>query len=161
LSDKLRSHLVAVAENGAGGPQQPVVHSAAVDRMAKMPLYSKSGAADNTALFHGREVRHVPLAAGGMQFVLQLVLAGGDDPEGWSPQELKGYDGWGHDGSRKWRRCDELESEGVAMFKAKFGPKANTLNHRFYWHLDKSNQMWLSAEDGCEGRLHACDAAHC
>ena len=32
------------------------------------------------------------------------------------------------------------------------GEKAFTLHHRFYLHLDRSNQLWLSAEDGCEGR---------
>ena len=38
-----------------------------------------------------------------------------------------------------------------AGFQGKFGKTAFTLNHRFYLHLDRANQLWLSAEDGCEG----------
>ena len=46
-----------------------------------------------------------------------------------------------------------LEDEGVAGFRERYGPNSFTLNHRFYLHLDNTNQLWLSAEDGCEGRL--------
>ena len=88
---------------------------------------------------------------------LQLSLAGGGglaaDPESWTAPELEGYDGWGHDSSRTWRNGERLEAEGVRGFRTKFGPTAFTLNHRFYWHLDRTNQIWLSAEDGCQGRL--------
>ena len=52
----------------------------------------------------------------------------------------------GRDGKR-------LEDEGVAGFRERYGPNSFTLNHRFYLHLDNTNQLWLSAEDGCEGRL--------
>ena len=129
-----------------------VVHDAATRRMAQVPGYEKTGAADDAVYFHGREVRKVPNAAGGMNFVLQLSAAG-EDPEGWSQREREGYDGWGHDSSRTWADGRRLEEEGVQGFRARFGPEAFTLNHRFYFHLDGSNQLWLSAEDGCEGRL--------
>lgn len=172
LTDALRAHLAKVASRqdtasasavaavvsaaSQDTGEQPTIFSAATRTMAKMPNYSKSGAADNAAVFHGREVRQVPDAAGGMHFVLQLSLAGGatGDPEGWTAPELDGYDGWGHDSSRTWRNGERLEAEGVEGFVRRFGPTAFTLNHRFYWHLDATNQIWLSAEDGCEGRLH-------
>jgi len=102
--------------------------------------------------FHGREVRKVPNAAGGMNFVLQLS-ASGEDKDGWVAGERDGYDGWGHDSSRVWRDGKRLEDEGVAGFRETYGPNSFTLNHRFYLHLDNTNQLWLSAEDGCEGRL--------
>ena len=37
--------------------------------------------------------------------------------------------------------------------RARDGPDSFTLNHRCYWHLDQQNNLWLSAEDGCEGVL--------
>ncbi len=64
--------------------------------MALMPGYVQTGDADNVRVFHGREVRKVPTAAGGHGFVLQLSHAG-EDPQGWTPQERAEYDGWGHD----------------------------------------------------------------
>lgn len=146
LSDALRAHLAAAAD-------QPVVFDATTSRMSLCAGYEKSAAADNAKLFHGREVRNVPNAAGGMNFVLHLSLANGDDAEGWSKEEIDGYDGWGHDSSRVWRKGETLEKEGWKDFRSKFGPSAFTLHHRFYWHLDNTNQLWLSAEDGCEGRL--------
>ena len=54
---------------------------------------------------------------------------------------------------RVWRDGKRLEDEGVAGFRERYGPNSFTLNHRFYLHLDNTNQLWLSAEDGCEGRL--------
>ena len=156
LTDALRAHLVKIQnpDTAEQANEQPAIQSAATTKMAMMPGYRKTGAADNATVFHGREVRRVPDAAGGMNFVLQLSLAGGDDPEGWCAAELDGYDGWGHDSSRTWRNGEALEAEGVKGFRARFGPAAFTLNHRFYWHLDGTSQIWLSAEDGCEGRLH-------
>ena len=53
--------------------------------------------------------------------------------------------------SRVWRTGDMLESEGYKSFRSTFGPSAFTLQHRFYLHLDRGSQLWLSAEDGCEG----------
>ena len=147
LSDKLRSHLQA----SVASDSPPAVFDAKVDRMAKMPGYGKSAAADNVSVFYGREVRQVRHAAGGMGLCLQLVFAGGDDPEGWTKQEIQGYDGWGHDRGRVWRKGAMLESEGYTGFGATFGPDAFTLHHRFYFHKDKRDQIWLSAEDGCEG----------
>ena len=82
---------------------------------------------------------------------LHLSLADGDDPEGWSKEEVEGYDGWGHDSGRVWRNGERLEREGFDGFRSKFGQAAYTLHHRFYLHLDGGNRMWLSAEDGCEG----------
>jgi len=148
LSEKLRSHLAAAA---AGGAQQLEVFGAAADRMAKIPGYRQDADADNVRLFHGREVRQVVSAQGGMGFVLHLSFAGGGDPEGWTAEELKGYDGWGHDSQRTWREGQRLEREGFTAFRTKFGPDAFSLHHKFYLHLDARNQLWLSAEDGCEG----------
>merc|ERR1719353_2412713 len=117
------------------GPDAPkvVIHDASMRRMAQVPGYDKSNYADDAVFFHGREVRKVPNAAGGMNFVLQLS-ASGEDKDGLV------------DGER-------LEDEGVAGFRERYGPNSFTLNHRFYLHLDNTNQLWLSAEDGCEGRL--------
>ena len=64
---------------------------------------------------------------------------------------MKGYDGWGHDSQRTWREGQRLEREGFTAFRTKFGPDAFSLHHKFYLHLDARNQLWLSAEDGCEG----------
>jgi len=150
LSDALRSHLAEVAAAGEEG-KQVTVHDAATPRMALMPGYTREAAADNLSIFHGREVRKVPDAEGGMGFVLHLSLANGPDTEGWTPQEVAGYDGWGHDSQRQWRNRAMLESEGFETFGAKFGASAFTLHHRFYLHLDPQDRLWLSAEDGCEG----------
>ena len=122
--------------------------------MAHIPGYRKSADAENATVFHGREIRKVDGAAGGMGMVLQLSLAGEPaDPEGWTPQELAEYDGWGHDSRRGWRNTAKLEKEGCKGFGASFGPKAITLHHRFYFHTDASDRLWLAAEDGCEGVL--------
>ena len=136
------------------GPDAPnvVIQDASARRMSQVPGYDKSNFADDATFFHGREVRKVPNAAGGMNFVLQLS-ASGEDPDGWVAGERDGYDGWGHDSSRVWRDGKRLEDEGVAGFRERYGPDSFTLNHRCYLHLDATNQLWLSAEDGCEGRL--------
>ena len=150
LTDKLRSYLVEVAQRGGADAQQPVVYPADANRMAKIKGYSQDANADNVKIFHGREVRQVPDAAGGMNFVLQLSHAG-EDPQGWTAPERAGYDGWGHDSGRVWRKGDVLESEGFKTFRSQFGASAFTLHHRFYLHLDGRDRLWLSAEDGCEG----------
>ena len=67
------------------------------------------------------------------------------------PHQIAGYDGWGHDASRTWRKRDRLESEGFKNFGSKYDTKAFALHHRFYFHHDARGQLWLSAEDGCEG----------
>ena len=136
------------------GPDAPnvVIPDASARRMSQVPGYDKSNFADDATFFHGREVHKVPNAAGGMNFVLQLS-ASGKDPDGWVAGERDGYDGWGHDSSRVWRDGKRLEDEGVAGFRERYGPNSFTLNHRCYLHLDATNQLWLSAEDGCEGRL--------
>jgi len=85
-----------------------------------------------------------------MGFVLQLVHSN-EDPDGWTPPEVATYDGWGHDAGRTWRTAERLTSEGYANFPSTFGAEAFTLNHRCYFHLDGRNQLWLAAEDGCEG----------
>lgn len=147
LSNKLREHLALVAQ-GAG--EQPMVFDSFKPRMFMTPGYSQDAHADNVKVFHGREIRQVPNAAGGMGFVLQLSMAEGD-PEGWTAEEIKEYDGWGHDSGRNWRNADRWEKEGFQGVKAKFGERAFGLHHRFYLHFDFMNRMWLSAEDGCEG----------
>jgi hypothetical protein len=151
LSDKLRNHLVEVATNKDNNGQ-PHIYDATKTRIHTMPNYDRSATADNVHMFHGREIRQVPIASGGMGFVLQLSLSN-NDPEGWTPQEVQEYDGWGHDHGhgRTWRKGERLEREGFTNFRTTFGPDAFTLHHRFYFHFDRSNRMWLSAEDGCEG----------
>ena len=94
------------------------------------PGYSQDANADNVQIFHGREIRQVPHAAGGMGFVLQLSMAK-DDPEGWTPEEVNEYDGWGHDSGRNWRNVDRWEQEGFKDVKNKFGDRAFGLHHRF------------------------------
>ena len=86
LSDRLRTHLADVAK---GKGTQPVVYDATKRRMSFLPGYTKSNAADNIKIFHGREVRQVPTAAGGFGFVLQLSMAGVDDPQGWTKAEVQ------------------------------------------------------------------------
>mmetsp|Transcript_21182 Transcript_21182/g.27358 ORF Transcript_21182/g.27358 Transcript_21182/m.27358 type:complete len:245 (-) Transcript_21182:268-1002(-) len=152
LSETLRKSLLDKA--GGEQQQQPVVlHDATKMRMHQIPNYDESANADDIHVFHGREIRQVPTAAGGMNFVLQLSSATKEDAEGWTDAERKGYDGWGHDSGRVWRKGDRLEQEGFTSFRKQFGPDAFALHHRFYLHLDRSNRMWLSAEDGCEGVL--------
>lgn len=151
LSDVLRDHLGKVAANGGDSSEQPTIAPSSQGLMSSLPNYEQSAAADNIQTFHGREVRKVRDAAGGMGFVLHLSLANGNDPEGWTAQEISGYDGWKHDVSRQWRTGDVLREEGFTNFKDKFGPDAFTLHHKFYLHYDGFNKMWLSAEDGCEG----------
>lgn len=150
LSDKLRHHLGEVAATQGRHEQQPVIFDDSHPRMFQIPEYSQSSRADNVHVFHGREIRKVPKAEGGMGFVLQLSHSE-DDPQGWTKAEVDGYDGWGHDSGRVWRTGDRLEEEGLSGFRDLFGPEAFALHHRFYLHRDSSNRMWLSAEDGCEG----------
>jgi hypothetical protein len=119
--------------------------------MHQIEDYQQTAKVDNLALFHGREIRQVPWAKGGMGFVLHLSLANGEDPEGWTQGEVSGYDGWAHDAGRDWRTGERHGQEGFAGFQDKFGPKSFSLNHRFYLHYDMLNRLWLSAEDGCEG----------
>jgi hypothetical protein len=156
LTDKLRDYLLQQQQL-----KQPVIFDSTHRRMSTIPDYSQSAEADNIRIFHGREIRKVPTAAGGMGFVLQLSYSSDDDdddddtsttdPQGWTKAEIDGYDGWGHDSGRVWRTGDRLEMEGFTDFRERFGPNAFALHHRFYLHMDNNNRMWLSAEDGCEG----------
>lgn len=151
LSTKLKEHLMLVAQEKENQSRQPVIFDASADRLAKTSGYTQSAGADNVRTFHGREVRQVPSANGGMGCVLQLCLANEEDPEGWTKQEIGDYNGWAHDSRRPWRKGGQLEREGFGSFRSKFGGTAYTLHHRFYLHFDRRNQIWLSAEDGCEG----------
>jgi len=158
LSDKLRHHLQSVV-NQKG--KQPEIYDASKMRMSQIPNYDKNDYADNIKLFHGREIRKVPNAEGGMNFVFQLSLADGNDAEGWTKEEIEGYDGWGIDRGRVWRNGQRLEEEGFSGFRDKFGKDAFALHHRCYLHYDQGNMIWLSAEDGCEGtpaRVSVIDA---
>ena len=148
LSDKLRAHLAEVAH--VGGEGAPVAFDPSKRRMCDVAGYRQSADADNVRFFHGREVRKVPHASGGMGFAIHLS-SHVDDPEGWTANEVAGYDGWGHDSGRVWRNGEMLEREGFEGFRSKFGKEAFTLHHRFYLHYDSANRLWLSAEDGCEG----------
>lgn len=171
LSDKLKSHLETVAKDNQ--EQQPIMHPASQPLMSRIPNYTKSANANNLSIFHGRELRKIPTANGGMGFVLQLSYAdptgvespdvsggkGADvgwngaavDPQGWSKEEIATYDGWRGDSFRQWRKGPMYESEGFGTFSKEFGNEAYGLNHRCFLHLDDQERMWLSAEDGCEG----------
>ena len=148
LSDKLRDHLQNVAEKQ---DKQPMIYDASNFRMFQIPNYKKNDFADNITLFHGREIRKAENAEGGMGMVFHLSLANGNDPEGWTKEEIKGYDGWGVDRGRVWRNGQRLEEEGFSGFREKFGKDSFALHHRCYLHYDQGNMIWLSAEDGCEG----------
>ena len=150
LSPALRAHLAQIHPDSDA---QPKVQPASTNFMAKMDGYSRSAEADDISVFHGREVRNVDWAAGGRGFAIHLSLAGEDDAEGWTPEEIAGYDGWGHDSGRVWRDGQMLEGEGFSGFRSKFGERAFTLHHRFYMHLGADGNLWLSAEDGCEGQV--------
>jgi len=159
LSDRLKDYLVEVADETITQKknlQQLEIFSASQARMFQIPDYEKSANVDNIKTFHGREIRKVTDAAGDMGMVLQLSLAdlngdGENDPEGWTVEEIVDYDGWGSDIGRTWRTGERLEKEGFQTYREQFGKDAFGLHHRFYLHFDRGNQMWLSAEDGCEG----------
>merc|ERR1719491_2109945 len=168
LSDKLREHLQEVATTTTATTtksmdeeqqhKQPFVFDSSHPRMHQIPKYQKTSTVDNIQIFHGREIRQVPNATGGMNFVLQLSYSSDTDtdsnacdPEGWTKEEKERYDGWGHDSGREWRKGDQLVKEGYTNFPTRFGPTAFALHHRFYLHYDNQNRVWLSAEDGCEG----------
>jgi len=171
LSEKLRAHLKEVAatttkstdEEQQRQKKQPVVFDSLHPRMHQIPNYLKTSTVDNIQIFHGREIRQVPDATGGMNFVLQLSYSSDTDtdstnekekecdPEGWTKEEQERYDGWGHDSGREWRKGEQLVQEGYTTFPTRFGATAFALHHRFYLHYDKQNRVWLSAEDGCEG----------
>lgn len=40
-----------------------------------------------------------------------------------------------------------------SLLSHKFGADAFGLHHRCYLHLDGQDNFWLSAEDGCEGKV--------
>lgn len=154
LSDKLKSEFEDVV--AAGSEHQPIIHDYKIPRMSSTPDYRPNAVADNVRIFHGREIRQVTDATGGMGFVLQLSHAATDDgadadPQGWTPEEIAGYNGWMHDQGRTWRKGDRYEREGFGDFRKRFGSDAFGLHHRCYLHYDNGNRMWLSAEDGCEG----------
>ena len=155
LSDSLRAHLGGVADQNCEdqcADGQPFVFDAGKPRMAGIPAYSQSAAADNVRIFHGREVRKVSNAAGGMGFVLYLSLAMNStdeqqqsnshqrdttlDPEGWTSSEVAGYDGWGHDGGRTWRHGERLDREGFSSHESTgvsnaLQPKAGAFSRKF------------------------------
>lgn len=171
LSDKLKSHLETVATDNQ--QKQPILHPASQPLLSRTPNYTKSANANNISIFHGRELRQIPTANGGMGFVLQLSYADPDgvespdvpggkgadagwngravDSQGWSSEEIATYDGWRGDSFRKWRKGPMYEEEGFGSFSKEFGNDAFGLNHRFFLHLDDRERMWLCAEDGCEG----------
>ena len=149
LSDKLRSDLAAKASKS-----NVTLHDASCTNMSRITSYRQTAEADEVGVFHGREVRKVVGAAGGMGFVLQLTSSN-DDPEGWSAAEIQEYNGWMHDSSRNWRKAGDHAQEGNELYGTKFGSSAFGLQHRFYWHLDREDGLWLSAEDGCEGVIRS------
>ena len=58
-----------------------------------------------------------------------------------SDYDFERYDGWGHDRGRTWRKGERLEAEGYKGFKSTFGDAAFTLNHRFYLHFGRRNEV--------------------
>merc|ERR1719491_2697054 len=111
LSDKLREHLQEVATTTTATTtksmdeeqqhKQPFVFDSSHPRMHQIPKYQKTSTVDNSQIFHGREIRQVPDATGGMNFVLQLSYSETDtdsnekecgDPEGWTKEEQERYD---------------------------------------------------------------------
>ena len=99
LSDKLKSHLQTVATSSKDNQQQqqPIIHPSSQQLMNRIPNYSKSSYADNISIFHGRELRNIPKANGGMNFVLQLSYADDNDSiivdESLAKDAGKGADG--------------------------------------------------------------------
>lgn len=87
LSDKLVSYLEPIASSYSSSSLtneqqtnqhqqlQPIIHPASQSLMSRIPNYNKSSFADNRSIFHGREIRKVSNANGGMGFVLQLSYA--------------------------------------------------------------------------------------
>ena len=147
LTDALRDHLLKTADSNT----DDVKVYENTPRMFNTPNYQQTSDADNIEYFHGREIRNVPNAKGGMGMVLQLSLANGNDKEGWTSAEISRYDGWGHDSGREWRKGTQLVEEGYTNFKNQFGNQAFSLHHRFYFHRDIFGSLWLAAEDGCQG----------
>ena len=76
LTNKLKSHLQSIASSSS---KQPIIHPQSQSLMSRIPNYTKSSKANNISIFHGRELRGIQGANGGMGFVLQLSYA---DPEG-------------------------------------------------------------------------------
>ena len=75
LSDRLRSHLKEVVSSPHEPSRQPIVRPASQSLMNRVPDYERLSHADNASIFHGRELRGIPNANGGMGFVLQLSYA--------------------------------------------------------------------------------------
>lgn len=121
--------------------------------MSDLPGYKTTASADDVTFFHGREVRNVKDAAGGMGFVLELSSGSCEDKEGWTAGERADYNGWKHDSQRPWRTAAQFESDGCQNFKERYGEKSYGLHHRFFFRFDSKGSLWLSAEDGCEGCL--------
>eukprot|EP00933_Yihiella_yeosuensis_P008466 TRINITY_DN113926_c0_g1_i1.p1 TRINITY_DN113926_c0_g1~~TRINITY_DN113926_c0_g1_i1.p1 ORF type:complete len:397 (-),score=44.61 TRINITY_DN113926_c0_g1_i1:54-1211(-) len=149
LSPRLQSHLRSLISEGKDIGVYPASHA----RMHDIDGYTRSAAANNLTIFHGREVRDSPSAKGGEGCVLHLSYSSedGEDDEGWTAAEINDYNGWGHDSGRPWRNGERIEKEGFTSYRQNFGKQAYGLHHRFYLHLDGREALWLSAEDGCEG----------
>lgn len=163
LSQKLRDYLARTDDDNEDDTttsvtifQSTVPHYHRRMKDLVKPGYDQTNHADNRRIFHGREIRQVPNAHGGMGLVLQLSYSSeddddDDDPEGWTAAEKEQYDGWKHDANRDWRTGDRLEREGFTTFSSQFGSNAFTLHHRFFFYRDSNQRLWLAAEDGCEG----------
>jgi hypothetical protein len=91
LTDKLIAHLEPIASSPTLEQQQPIIHPASQSLMSRVYNFNKSSYADNRSIFHGREIRKVSNARGGMGFVLQLSCADdfhGDDNDGEEEGDL-------------------------------------------------------------------------
>ena len=87
--------------------------------MASLPGYARDASADDATIFHGREIRGVTGARGGVSMVIHLSLANGEDPEGWTSGEREDYAGWLSDRQRRWRDGNVFAEEGFAGFKVR------------------------------------------
>ena len=103
----------------------------------------------------------MPWAPGGGGMAIHLSFAGepgADDPEGWTGEEVDEYAGWLSDRQRRWRDGSILVEEGFEAFRERFGPEAFTLHHRFYLHVDDTEQVLAQRRGRVRGRGAATSA---
>jgi hypothetical protein len=98
---------------------RPYLQPHTAHRMASLPEYARDASADDATIFHGREIRGVTGARGGVSMVIHLSLANGEDPEGWTSGEREDYAGWLSDRQRRWRDGNVFAEEGFAGFKVR------------------------------------------
>ena len=146
LSPKLKEHLQRGANDGNGNGM-PVVYG--LDHLKGKPSIcdwsrtpgwsSPKKGADARTVFYGREIRQAPRTRYGN--AIHLSLGAADDPEGWTPAEMKeNYDFWRaiEKKGESVGAADELRrfrnDVGRALgggFKRRWGGGVTTKAHRF------------------------------